>query len=147
MVYQRSKAAVFSFLFKRFEMAFGFGLILLVAVSEGWLTYWPALIIFLVALALRLPTVIKELNQLRNTIIDLDDTQLTVTILGEKTVYNLDDFQVLLYKKRSKKISVFVVMSADAGVKFEYYAQMNELFSKLSETVKMRKEVPWWQRL
>lgn len=147
MVFQRSRTAVYRYLAKRLEMAMGLGLILLVAVIENLLSSTVAVAIFVVVLFLRVPSVIRGFDEFTYTQLSIDQGTLTVSTKQGDTEYRLDDFKILLYKKRAKSITAFVLMSENQGVKFEYYQQMNELFDKLSEHVVLRKEVPWWQRL
>lgn len=147
MVFQRSRTAVYRYLAKRLEMAMGLGLILLVAVIENLLSSTVAVAIFVVVLFLRVPSVIRGFDEFTYTQLSIDQGTLTVSTKQGDKKYRLDDFKILLYKKRAKSITAFVLMSENQGVKFEYYQQMNELFDKLSEHVVLRKEVPWWQRL
>lgn len=147
MVFQRSRTAVYRYLAKRLEMAMGLGLILLVAVIENLLSSTVAVAIFVVVLFLRVPSVIRGFDEFTYTQLSIDQGTLTVSTKQGDTEYRLDDFKILLYKKRAKSITAFVLMSENQGVKLEYYQQMNELFDKLSEHVVLRKEVPWWQRL
>ncbi|WP_293264824.1 hypothetical protein [Neptunomonas sp.] len=147
MVFQRSRTAVYRYLGKRLEMALGLGLILVVTVIENILSSTIAVTIFVAVLLVRLPSVKKGFEEFSYTLLTIDKDTLTVTTKQGDTQYQLDDFKIMLYKKRAKAITVFVLMSENDGVKFEYYQQMNELFDTLSESVMLRKEIPWWQRL
>ena len=147
MVFQRSRTAVYRYLGKRLEMALGLGLILVAAVIEHLISSTVAVAIFGVVLLIRLPSVIKGFEEFNYTQLTIDKDTLTVTTKQGDTKYRLEDFKIILYKKRAKSVSVFVLMTENEGVKFEYYEQMNALFDTLSERVMLRKEIPWWQRL
>ncbi|MGY8872017.1 MAG: hypothetical protein ACKVJE_16385 [Pseudomonadales bacterium] len=147
MVFQRSRTAVYRYLGKRLEMALGLGLILVVTVIENILSSTIAMTVFVAVLIVRLPSVKKGFDEFSYTQLTLNKDTLTITTKQGDTEYQLDDFKIMLYKKRAKAITVFVLMSENDGVKFEYYQQMNELFDTLSESVMLRKEIPWWQRL
>lgn len=147
MVFQRSRTAVYRYLGKRLEMALGLGLILVAAVIEHLISSTVAVAIFGVVLLIRLPSVIKGFEEFNYTQLTIDKDTLTVTTKQGDTKYRLEDFKIMLYKKRAKSVSVFVLMTENEGVKFEYYEQMNALFDSLSERVMLRKEIPWWQRL
>lgn len=147
MVFQRSRTAVYRYLGKRLEMALGLGLILIAATIENLLSNTVAIAVFAGVLLIRLPSVIKGYEEFNYTQLTIDKDTLTVTTKQGDTQYRLDDFKIMLYKKRAKSVTVFVLMTENQGVKFEYYERMNELFDTLSERVMLRKEIPWWQRL
>jgi hypothetical protein len=147
MVFQRSRTAVYRYLGKRLEMALGLSLILVVTVIENILSSTIAMSVFIAVLIVRFPSVKKGFDEFSYTELTLNKATLTITTKEGDTEYQLDDFKIMLYKKRAKAITVFVLMSENDGVKFEYYQQMNELFDILSESVMLRKQVPWWQRL
>ena len=147
MIFKRSSTAVYRYLGKRFEMALGLGLILFVTVIENILPSAVATILFVAVLIIRLPSTLKGLDEFSDSQVTIDENTITITTKEGDTEYQLDDFKVLLFKKRAKNITVFVLMSENQGVKFEYYQQMNELFEILIHRVMLQKEVPWWQRL
>ena len=147
MVFKRSSSAVYGYLGKRFEMAFGLGLILFVTVIENILPSAVATILFVAVLLIRLPSTLKGLDEFSDSQVTIDENTITMTTKEGDTQYQLDDFKILLFKKRAKNITVFVLMSENQGVKFEYYQQMNELFEILVHRVMLQKEVPRWPRL
>jgi hypothetical protein len=147
MVFKRSSTAVYRYLGKHFEMAFGLGLILFVTVIENILSSAVATILFVAVLLIRLPSTLKGLDEFSDSQVTIDENTITVTTKEGDTQYQIDDFKILLFKKRAKNITVFVLMSEHQGVKFEYYQQMNELFEILIQRVMLQKKVPWWQRL
>lgn len=147
MVFQRSNTAVYSYLGKRFEMAMGLGLILFVMVLENILTNAVAIILFIAVVISRLPSTIKGFEEFSYTEVTVDEDTITVTTKEGDKQYQLDDFKIMLFKRRGKKVTVFVLMSEHEGVKFEYFHQMNDLFEILIKRVMLQKEVPWWQRL
>ncbi len=147
MVFKHSRYAFILYLFKRLEMAVGLGLILMVAVSEQWLTSITASIIFALIVIARLPSVIKGVDKINHREIKITDNQLVETLKDSEAHYKLDEFKVLLYKKRRGAIPVFVVMNESSGIKLEYFDDMPKLFEVLSQQVSLRKELPWWQRI
>lgn len=147
MVFQRSNTAVYSYLGKRFEMAMGLGLILFVMVLENILTNAVAIILFVAVVISRLPSTIKGFAEFSFTEVTVDEETITVSTKEGDKQYQLDDFKIMLFKRRGKKVTVFVLMSEHEGVKFEYFEKMNDLFEILIKRVMLQKEVPWWQRL
>lgn len=147
MRYKRSKSAVFRYLSKRLEMAVGLGLILAVAVMEQWLTPLWAVLAFAAVVALRLPNVLRGLKQVRYAELEITSTDVILHDPIEPQRFEIDSFKVLLYKRRGKAVTVFVVMSENSGLKIEYFEKMSELLALFGEKVALRKEIPWWQRL
>ncbi|MGB1238707.1 MAG: hypothetical protein ACPG4U_10885, partial [Pseudomonadales bacterium] len=120
MRYKRSKSGVFRYLSKRLEMAVGLGLILAVAVLEQWLTPLWAVLAFIAVVALRTPNVLAGYREVRDSELEIQgDTVILHSPEGEQR-YPVEHFKVLLYKRRAKAVTVFVVMSEDSGLKIEY---------------------------
>ena len=65
MIFKHSRFAFIQYVFKRLEMALGLALILMVAVSEFWLTQTQAVIFFIVVVAIRIPSVLKGVNEIK----------------------------------------------------------------------------------
>jgi hypothetical protein len=147
MVFERSRTAIFQYLFKRLEMAVGLGLILLLAVSENMLSSFIALIIFAITVLIRLPSVIKGVDEIRYTRLTLNSDSIVLTTKEGDKEHKLADFKILLYKKNAKSVTAFVLMSENSGIKLEYYQEMDKLFALLRDQVDMSKKLPWWQRL
>ncbi|MCJ8301007.1 MAG: hypothetical protein MJK13_19020 [Pseudomonadales bacterium] len=57
-----------------------------------------------------------------------------------KQEFLLSDFKILLYKRRARKISVFVLMSENSSLKIEYFKNMQKLFELFSKQVPMCKK-------
>jgi hypothetical protein len=147
MIFKHSRFAFIQYVFKRLEMALGLALILMVAVSEFWLTQTQAIIFFIAVVAIRIPSVLKGVNEIKYRQIKIIDNQLIEIHKDSETRYKLDEFKVLLYKKRRQSIPVFVVMNETGGIKLEYFDDMPALYEILSNKVSLRKELPWWQRI
>jgi len=147
MKFERNNRSVLHYVLKRLEMALGLGLILLVAINEDILSSMTALTIFVIALLVSLPKLIAGTRALKSTHLELVNDCLYIKSASKEQAYNLRDFKILLYKKGPKGITAFVLMSETQGVKLEYYSDMSKLFLELSQYVKMKKKVPWWQRL
>lgn len=147
MRFERNNSSVLRYILKRLEMALGLGLILLVAINEDLITSILALAIFLIAILANLPKLIKSINTVKNTHLELTSTDLYIKSPAQEQTYCLKDFKIMLYKKGPQGVTSFVLMNETQGVKIEYYSQMNELFLELGQHVKMKKKIPWWQRL
>jgi hypothetical protein len=147
MVFEQSRSAVYRYILKRFEMALGLGLILLVAINEAMLTELMAGLIFCALVLLSIPSVVKGVRAMQGAKLTITDDTLTLATTNKSKEYNLKDFKILLYKKSANKVTSFAIMAENQGVKIEYYQGMNEIFSLLSQSVSMRKKIPWWQRL
>jgi hypothetical protein len=147
MRFERNNSSVLRYILKRLEMALGLGLILLVAINEDLIASSLALAIFLIAVFANLPKLIKSINTVKNTHLELTSTDLYIKSPAQEQAYCLKDFKIMLYKKGPQGVTSFVLMNETQGVKIEYYSQMNELFLELAQHVKMKKKIPWWQRL
>ena len=147
MRFERNNSSVLRYILKRLEMALGLGLILLVAINENLIASSLALAIFLIAVFANLPKLIKGINTVKNTHLELTSTDLYIKSPAQEQAYCLKDFKIMLYKKGPQGVTSFVLMNETQGVKIEYYSQMNELFLELGQHVKMKKKIPWWQRL
>jgi hypothetical protein len=147
MQYQSTGNTLKSYLFKHFEMAISFAVILWVAVAEQWLQ-WPwAVAMLTIVLIYRGRSVFKDAAEINSRKLTIDGDKVTLTSATSEQVYAMDDFKILLFKRRAKKVVVFVVMSEDRGFKIEHYKDMDRLFEILSQKVPMCKKIPWWQRL
>ena len=147
MYYQTSDNSLYSYLFKQLEMAFSIAIILSIAVAEQWLQ-WPwAMIIFALATVFRAVNAAKEMAEINSRKLTVDGQQVTLQSASTQRQFLLSDFKILLYKRRGKKISVFVLMSEDSSLKIEHFGEMQQLYDLFSQQVAMCKKIPWWQRL
>ncbi|EPJ55876.1 MAG: hypothetical protein OFPI_02560 [Osedax symbiont Rs2] len=147
MYYQTSDNSLYSYLFKQLEMAFSIAIILAVAVAEYWLQ-WPwALVIFALVAVFRATTVRTEMAEISSRELTVDGQQVTLQSALTQQQFLLADFKILLYKRRGKKISVFILMSEQSSLKIEYFRDMQQLYELFSQQVPMCKKIPWWQRL
>ncbi|MEH6443040.1 MAG: hypothetical protein V7784_04000 [Oceanospirillaceae bacterium] len=147
MQYQSTGNTLKSYLFKHFEMAFSFAIILWVAVAEQWLEWPLAVAVFSIVLIYRGRSVFKDAAEINSRKLTIDGEKVTLTSATSEQVYAMQDFKILLFKRRAKKVAVFVIMSEDKGFKIEHYKDMERLFEIFSQKVPMCKKIPWWQRL
>ena len=62
-----------------------------------------------------------EINSRKLTV---DGQQVTLQSASTQRQFLLSDFKILLYKRRGKKISVFVLMSEDSSLKIEHFGEI-----------------------
>jgi len=145
--YQTSENSIYNYLFKQVEMGFSVAIIFWVAVSEQWLQPQWALIIFAVVFVYRASIARGEIAEIKSRKLTVSGQQVTLQSASKQQQYLLSDFKILLYKRRGKKISVFVLMSENSSLKVEYFKNMQQLYELFSKQVPMAKKIPWWQRL
>ena len=147
MVFEQGRSAIYRYLFKRFEMALGLGLILLLAINEQMISSLIAALIFSALVLLSVPNVLKGLQAMQGAKLSIEDDIIVLTTKHSRQQYKLNEFKIILYKKNANKVTAFAIMAENHGVVIEHYQQMNEIFSILSKRVSLCKKIPWWQRL
>ena len=76
-----------------------------------------------------------EMAEIKSRTLTVDGQQVTLQSASTKQEFLLSDFKILLYKRRARKISVFVLMSKNSSLEIEYFKDMQKLYELLSKQV------------